>query len=319
MHAVAVAEIQPPDQSESTDTLTLLVAPDHVALQVSAGGGIAALRTLEGAVGEDGVRQLPPPEVVGREIRITLGQLPEGLRRTLGRARIFGPPDLAASFAAGLQDRIASAGLRLETGSTYPTGRPAPGVPPGTEVSAPLSLAARYLEGIRPVLEFLPPKPTLVGQFVARYSAGRLKMAGGLAAGVIALLAGVLLYQQVQLMLLSSRWAALSPKVAELESMQQRIRQYRPWFDDSFPNLGIVRQLSAAFPQDGSVSATSIEIRDGATVTCSGTARDSATFLRMLDSLNAAPGITSLHRDQIRGTSPIQFTFGFQWNPGGAQ
>jgi hypothetical protein len=77
--------------------------------------------------------------------------------------------------------------------------------------------------------------------------------------------------------------------------------------------------LSAAFPQDGSVSATSIEIRDGATVTCSGTARDSATFLRMLDSLNAAPGITSLHRDQIRGTSPIQFTFGFQWNPGGAQ
>jgi len=317
--AVAVAEIQPPDQSESTDTLTLLVAPDHVALQVSAGGGIAALRTLEGAVGEDGVRQLPPPEVVGREIRITLGQLPEGLRRTLGRARIFGPPDLAASFAAGLQDRIASAGLRLETGSTYPTGRPAPGVPPGTEVSAPLSLAARYLEGIRPVLEFLPPKPTLVGQFVARYSAGRLKMAGGLAAGVIALLAGVILYQQVQLMLLSSRWAALSPKVAELESMQQRIRQYRPWFDDSFPNLGIVRQLSAAFPQDGSVSATSIEIRDGATVTCSGTARDSATFLRMLDSLNAAPGITSLHRDQIRGTSPIQFTFGFQWNPGGAQ
>jgi Tfp pilus assembly protein PilN len=108
----------------------------------------------------------------------------------------------------------------------------------------------------------------------------------------------------------------MSAKVAELDTMQERIRKYRPWFDDSFPNLAVLRQLSASFPQDGSVTATSIEIREGSNVTCAGTARDTAAFLRMLETLNAAPGVIQLHRDQIRGTSPIQFTFGFQWNPG---
>jgi Tfp pilus assembly protein PilN len=316
---VAVSELQPPDVADSADCLTLLVGDDHVGLMVSAGGGVAALRTIEGSLGEDGVRQPPPPEVVGREIRITLGQLPEALRQAVARVRIFGPPELAARYSAGLGDRFVAFGLRAETMATYTEGLPAAGIPSGTAVSVPLSLAARYLSGSRPAFEFLPPKPTLVGQLVARYSAGRLKTAGGLAAAVVVLLAGFVLYQQVQLMLLTSKWSQMSAKVADLESMQQRIRQYRPWFDDSLPNLAIVRQLSTAFPQDGSVTATSIEIRDGSTVTCSGTARDSATFLHMLDTLNAAPGIALLHRDQIRGTAPIQFTFGFQWNPGGAQ
>ena len=101
--------------------------------------------------------------------------------------------------------------------------------------------------------------------------------------------------------------------------MQQQIRQYRPWFDDNISNLGVIRELSAVFPQDGSVTATSIDIRDSSQVTCSGVARDSATFLRMIETLNGVPGILALHRDQIRGTSPIQFTFRFQWKPSGAQ
>lgn len=314
-----VTELQQSVDDAGSESLSLVPGTDHLGLQVTAGGGVAALRTIEGSAGEDGAKLPPASDVVAREIRITLGQLPEDLRRRVTQVRIFGAEEPAARLADGLRQRFSASGLHLDVVTTYPATRPAPGVAPSTPLSTALSLAARYLMGHRPAFEFLPPKPTFIGALVAKYSAGRLKTAVALAAVAALLIGGVLLYQQIQLASLNSQWSRISAKVSELDGMQQRIRQYRPWFDESFSNLAVVRQLSLAFPQDGSVTATSIEIREGTSVSCSGTARDSATFLRMLDALNSAPGVTSLHRDQIRGTSPIQFTFGFQWNPGGAR
>ena len=52
-----------------------------------------------------------------------------------------------------------------------------------------------------------------------------------------------------------------------------------PWFDSSFRNLTILRQLTLAFPEDGAVTAKTMEIRDGNTVTCSGTAQDNGALL----------------------------------------
>lgn len=109
----------------------------------------------------------------------------------------------------------------------------------------------------------------------------------------------------------------MGPKVSEVENMQQQIQRYRPWFDESFRSLAILRQLAEAFPEDGSVSAKSIETRDLATITCSGTARNSQALLKMRDQLSAARSVSEVHIDQTRGTSPLQFTFNFHWKAGG--
>ena len=78
-----------------------------------------------------------------------------------------------------------------------------------------------------------------------------------------------------------------------------------------------MRQLTTAFPEDGAVTAKTVEIHDGSQVNCSGTARDNAALLRTLSQLRAAEGVTDLKVDQIRGKSPIQFTFDFHWGKGG--
>ena len=109
----------------------------------------------------------------------------------------------------------------------------------------------------------------------------------------------------------------MSAKVQELDGMQQQIQQYRPWFDESFRSLAILRQLTLAFPEDGAVTAKTMEIRNGNMVTCSGTAQDNAALLRMLSQLRAADGVTDLKVDQIRGKSPMQFTFDFHYGNGG--
>ena len=111
----------------------------------------------------------------------------------------------------------------------------------------------------------------------------------------------------------------MAPTVTELDDLQQQIRKFRPWFDESFRNLSILRRLTEAFPEDGVVSAKTFEIRDLSSVTCSGVARDNQAFLKMLDQLRATKEIADLKVDQVRGKAPLQFTFNFRWEAGGAQ
>jgi Tfp pilus assembly protein PilN len=125
------------------------------------------------------------------------------------------------------------------------------------------------------------------------------------------------LFQEIQLLRLRSQWSAMSAKAGELEGLQNQIRQYRPWFDDSFQSLSIMRQLTKAFPEDGAVTAKTVEIHEGNVVSCSGTARDNTALLRTLSQLRAADGVTDLKVDNIRGKSPMQFTFDFHWGKGG--
>jgi hypothetical protein len=101
-----------------------------------------------------------------------------------------------------------------------------------------------------------------------------------------------------------------------LDGLQQQIHQYRPWFDDSFQELTILRELTQAFPEEGVVTAKSVEIQDGSTVTCTGTAHDQAAFLQTLNELRAANSVRELKVEQIRGKTPMQFTFNFKWVKG---
>ena len=89
--ALGLAALQPPAAKNSDGVLALAVGESMVSLQITGGGGVAALRALEGAIENDGARRALHPDLVARESRITLGQLPGGLRATIKRIRIFGP------------------------------------------------------------------------------------------------------------------------------------------------------------------------------------------------------------------------------------
>jgi hypothetical protein len=117
---------------------------------------------------------------------------------------------------------------------------------------------------------------------------------------------------------LNSKWTKMAPTVHELEGVQQQIRQYRPWYDDTFRCLMILRELALVFPEDGVVTAKTVEIRDMNTVSCSGTARDNAALLRTLTQLRGAEGVHDVKVDQIRGKAPMQFTFDFHYGEGGS-
>jgi hypothetical protein len=297
--------------------LTLAIGESQVGLQITCGGGVAALRALEGAIENEAGRRTLQADHIAREMRITLGQLPAELREAVRRIRIFGPRDLAQQLADELTLRFEAMGLTIEVVSAYAPNEFGVQLPVEASISPAFSLAARRLVEQAPTFEFLPPKPTILQQISAKYSSGRLRTVGTAVAGVVLIVVGLFLFQQWQLMRLRSQWSGMSAKVKELEKFQEQIRQYRPWFDDSFRSLSILQQLTKTFPEDGVVSAKTVEIRDGNVVTCTGNARDNAALLRTLSNLRTADGVTDLKVGPIRGAAPMQFSFDFHWNKGG--
>ncbi len=313
--SLGITALQPADRDGA---LALTIGESHVGLQVTCGGGVVAVRALEGAMETEGGRRILRGDLVAREARITLGQLPEELRATVRQVRIFGPPELAQQLADEIQRRLAVMNLHVVAVATYEAKEFGVQLPPKAPVSAAFSLAAAQLVGRRSPLNFLPSKVSPWQQLSSRYATGKLRSAGAVAGALLLLIIGAFGIQQIQLWRLKARWAGMQVRVGELETIQQKTRLYRPWFDESLRSLSILRQLTTSFPEDGVVTAKTVEIRDANLVTCTDTARDNASLLRTLGKLRDAGNVSDLKVDRIQGKSPIQFTFDFRWVEGGS-
>lgn len=311
---LGIAALSPAPHEKGGGALALAIGEAGVGLQIT-GGGVAALRALPGAMEGAGGRPELQPELVAREARITLGQLPDELRAAVKRIRIFGPPALARQLADEMELKFGSAGMAVEVVSAYAPGEFGAALPANPPVSAAFSLSARLLAGEPSALEFLPPKPGLVERAIAKYSSGRLRLAGAAGVLIAVIFLATFGWQQIRLWQLRSQWKAIADQVGELEAVQDNIRQYRPWYDGTFKNLAILRQLSLAFPEDGSVTAKNIEMRGGK-VTCSGTAGDYTALLAVQAKLRAATGVSNVKLEQIRGKAPMQFAFSFNFGNG---
>lgn len=312
----ALGELQPPSDPSSEEVIALNLGsvPGPVALQITAGGGIVALRSFEEVTEDPSGQSVPDPDGVVREIRITLRQLPEPWSGSIRTVRIYGPASQSEPLAEQLQARLAISGFKIRAHAPEVPGLPRQ---PAPTISA--IIAARVLACGVASLEFLPPKPSVLQQFLVRHAQGPRRTVWTVTAAVTALVVLAFLVQQVQLTLLESRWARLSGKVRELERIQQDLRQYRPWTPASARGLAILEALSSAFPDNGSVTAKVVEIRESGEVVCSGTATDSPSFLAMSARLSALPGVSKVHHDQSRGASPMQFNLTFVWNGGVAR
>lgn len=315
--SLGLTALQPP--AAHAGVLALAIGETGVGLQITGNGGVAALRWLEGTIITEGGRRVLQAGVVARESRITLGQLPAELRSAARQIRIFGPRELAQQLEDEMELAFEPAGLAVEVVTAYQAGGFAVDMPADAPVSGAFSLAARHLAGQLPVFEFLPPRPTVLEQFAAKYSSGKIQTAGIAAAVLVAIVGGLFLFQQFELMRLRSQWNAMSAKVADLTALQDKVQRYQPWYDSSFRALTILRQLTLAFPEDGAVTAKAIEIHNGNKVTCSGIASDSGALLRTLGQLRAINGVSGVTVEQIRGKAPMQFTFDFQWDANGGQ
>ncbi len=286
--------------SPEAGRITVGVETDTSTLLISAGGGVAAFRTVETITASEG-----EGSGLGRDLRITLEQMPAGLRAGLQTLELCGEDAMVRPLAGSLAGSPGTAGLTI-------TWRSQADRPLGEHLAE--SIATRWLENGASALEFLPPRPGRWTVLLSRYNARRLASAG-FAIGAAAFLAAAAFgWQEYRRWSLQSEWGAMRTPVTDLNAMQSLIRDYQPWYDTSFHSLSILRGVTASFPDNGSVTAKSFEIHGPAGVSVTGTARDNPALLRTLDQLRKTKGIQDLKIEQIHGKAPLQFTLSFRWN-----
>ncbi|XHR30205.1 MAG: hypothetical protein ACFUZC_06525 [Chthoniobacteraceae bacterium] len=279
-------------------TLHLIPGQNRVELSITCGGGTAALRTISAE-----------PATLARELRITLGRLPEAVRTQLKRARIYGTPDEALT---ALLEKLGITPAENDCES-----QAAPG-------------AARLLLNQTPVpFEFFTPEANRWKETFKRFNTTRGRKAVASAAVVVFLPILAFSFRSHQEASLIREWATLKPSVAELDTIQQKIRQFRPWFDPAPQKLDALRSVIAAFPERGDLWTRSVQISPfveksdaggrgapsstAAMVTINGFAQNNASLMSLQGTLSKQAGVSALQVKQLRGNNPSQFSLTFKW------
>jgi hypothetical protein len=293
--------------SEPSDALSLQLDRRGVVLVAMVEGSVAALRSVEAVLeAENGERVFNAP-AVSRELRITLEQVPPLLQRRLATLVLAGEPAMVGPLAQVLASWASSSGVAL---------RECPLAGAALQGAVAKSIAVELIEGGAGSLEFLPPKPGALERLLTRYGSKRLTTAVAASAAVCLVVLGVFGWHFFKGWSLEREWEGMKAQAASLEKTQASIREFRPWYDTSFRSLTILKRLSEVFPENGTVTAKTFEIRGGNNVTVTGTTRDNAALLRTHAQLRKLPEVSDLKVEQIRGKSPAQFTITFRWNTG---
>jgi len=316
--SLVIAALQPPRSEGSEGILALAAGENNVDLQVTCGGGVVALRALQGAIEMDGAKRQIDTDLLVREIRLTLGQLPKEFSEMITKIRVFGRSEWRQALADAIAPNVKRLGLQLEVRSALQADGVGTAVPAQENAPPALVMAARCLNGEASGFEFLPPKVSKWTELTSKFSSRRILWAGASAGAAIVLFGGAFLVQYVRLSLLESRWRVIEPRVTQIEGIQDNIRKFRPWSIDSRRGLAILRKLTEVFPEDGAVTAKTIEIRDLSEVSCSGIAQDNQAWLKMRDRLQAASHVGNVQLQSMIGSKPpMRFTFNFRWTEGG--
>ncbi|MBL9189565.1 MAG: hypothetical protein JNK23_18945 [Opitutaceae bacterium] len=286
----------------------VIVAIDRagVTLLVAAGGGITAFRTFEVNIDSEAGESIVNGAAVARELRITLEQVPAELRSQLRELYLTGDSGMVRQLAGSLGDWAKGLGLAIVRGDL-----------PEKNLAAEIAekLAGRWLEHDASELEFLPPHPGRWALLMARYNSKRLATAGfAVGAAALAVLAAFG-WQEYERWSLRSEWGGMQAQVMKLDGVQRQIDEFKPWYDTTHRSLSILMRVTECFPDNGSVTAKTFEVRGSANalVSISGTARDNASLLRVQEQLRQAKEVQGLKIEQIRGKTPMQFTLTFRW------
>jgi hypothetical protein len=312
--SLLVTALQPPQFPGSEGVLSLVAGENNVDLQVTCGGGVLVLRSLLDAIEMDGSRRQVDTDQLGRELRLTLGQIPQEFNGAITRIRLFGRSEWRQSLADAVAPVAKRLGLPVEVRSVLQAEQI--GSLEGAEPNASpaLIIAERCLMGQTTGFEFLPPKVSKLAELTSRFSSRRILYSSAAAGAALVLVGGAFLIQYVWLQILEARWRAIEPRATAIESIQTNIRTYRPWSNESRRSLAILRKLTEAFPEDGVITAKTIEIRNISEVSCSGTVQDNQALLKMREKLQTQGHVSEVQMPTIGGK---RFVLNFHWTEAG--
>jgi hypothetical protein len=315
---LGMAALENGQKEGAAGAAAIALGSNSVELGGISGGGLVALRSLDGALDTTGPQKHLDSSLIARELRITLGQLPAAISQDIRSVKVFARGELARQFLGDFGPRVQAMGLRLETMDRASAAEFTETLPVELALSPALAAAANYVRAIASGPEILPPKVNPFQEWMAKRAFTKKLGWAGLT-GAVAVLAviGLFVFQQFEISGWTSTKARLDSETKEIKDAKTQIYRYDSWFDSSHPALNILKTLSTAFPVIGSqASAKSLRIATLSDVTCSGVAQSGGEVYNITDTLRKAAGVSpdSVKTISSSGTPPnVQFTINFQW------
>ena len=257
---------------------------------------------------------------MAREIRITLGQLPGGLAEGPGQAQNRRPGRPGAAIGRRpISPRLAALGLKLEVLDKASQrlirqiaaagNRRFAGPGSGRQLRSRGGRGAGFssAQGCGPGSNWSR----------RRLSPRKLAWAGGARARLFCAWRALLASSNGKLSL-AIEMERMEPNVDELTADQDQIKNSPRGMTSRCATCHPCANWRRRSRDDGGISAKKVEIHDVSGVTCSGVARDNASFSRLMPNwAMTRTNISNLHAE-IHGQKPMDFTVNFQWEGGQA-
>ncbi len=301
--------------SAETPELALVLGESGADLVLTGGGAVMAVRRLDPVTG-----RAPDGGTLERQLRISIAQLPHSAASPVETLRVFGGASVADTVVKSLQRGVIGEQLRCEEGpgpdSVTLSGDCQTAWRAGRAVGA-VCAASVYLRGRSSLLQFSSESPRSArrrGGAAGSRAALRWALAGSV---LLAVLIGLFARQLWRLSQLEAEWRAVQPTVTRIQGLRESVRNLSPWFTEEPLGLSILALITKTFPEEGSVWATKVLIKDSSEVLVSGKARDRDAWLRVQERLRSSLGVHNLRilhtRDAPDGETPMTFTLTFAW------
>jgi len=297
--AAAPAGVCKSDAGMPAPAGAMIGAGNMIRLQVSAGGGIVLLRDIPrpaGPLNADGVRHIQ------RHLRIALASLPDAVRSALQSidwADETGRNTRFASIWEESEDAVSGAVPALRAADLQTTA--------GAEFAVGQFLAQSSLScfGVR---HDQVSRPSTLRRILRSFVP--------IAVCLAALIAPVA-HQAWRLRTLQRELNHLTPRADVIESARSQVKELSRWYDCRPATLDILRAITHAFPEYGTVWVTRFSVADERAVELSGKTTDPGAWLAMQDVLRNCPAVSDLRVSQTRTASgnDATMTFGitFTW------
>ncbi len=286
--------------------LHFLTNGNHTDLVVTAGGGIAGLRSLPGPLASGDTAF--DPAAFCRDVRITLGRLPDTVRQQIREAAFSGP----SAEKLCLETRRDLLRMGIESPECDYARASAPQAEPA---GAAVETARLKLHQQAIPFEFLVPETKRWQVLLQQVDVSRRRWIIIAAAAVIVLPILLFIIRSQIEGHLDKQWNAMADKASDLGDLEDKMHQFRPWFEPAPPAMQLIDSVVNSFPATGEVWAKSIQVSEGNKVTCSVFARSQQAFFALEARMRARPDITAVQVLQMHGGNPLQYSFTFQWEP----
>ena len=148
---------------------------------------------------------------------------------------------------------------------------------------------------------------------------GRKAAWGGAAAAAAVIAVGLLLLDwrsnRIQATRLEAELAGMKTQVTEARNVVSKVGYAREWFDRRPSYLDTLLDLAGAFPQEGTIWATGVTVKEDMRVGLSGKAKSKSAVLDLLDRLRANPGLADVKQEYIqqsgRSVEEVAFAMSF--------